>query len=127
MDNLATSYAAAGQNDRALKLIEETLALRKAKLGPDHPDTLRSMNNLAISYPPPARTTGRSKLREETLALWKAKLGPDHPDTLTEHEQPRHQLCRRRPERPGARSSTRRRWRYRRRSSAPTTPTRSGA
>ena len=40
MDNLAVSYHAAGQLDRALKLFEETLALRKAKLGPDHPDTL---------------------------------------------------------------------------------------
>ena len=34
----------------ALTLREETLALQKAKLGPDHPDTLSSMNNLAISY-----------------------------------------------------------------------------
>ena len=50
MNNLANSYAAAGQHDRALKLLEETLALRKAKLGPDHPDTLTSMNNLAIGY-----------------------------------------------------------------------------
>ena len=33
----------------ALKLHEETLALRKAKLGPDHPHTLYSMGNLAHS------------------------------------------------------------------------------
>ena len=38
----------------ALKLNEETLALQKAKLGPDHPDTLRSMHNLAICYRAPA-------------------------------------------------------------------------
>ena len=42
MNNLAISYRAAGQNDRALKLLEETLALQKAKLGPDHPDTLKA-------------------------------------------------------------------------------------
>ena len=29
-----------GRTPRPLKLREETLALRKAKLGPDHPDTL---------------------------------------------------------------------------------------
>ncbi len=32
-----------------MKLREQTLALRKAKLGPDHPDTLLSMSNLAES------------------------------------------------------------------------------
>src|SRR5262249_8702820 len=65
----------------ALKLFEETLALRKAKLGPNHPETLRSMNNLAVSYARLGRLTDALKLREETLALQKAKLGPNHPDT----------------------------------------------
>ncbi len=37
MGVLATSYAAAGRNDRALKLFEESLALQKAKLGPTTP------------------------------------------------------------------------------------------
>ena len=50
MNNLAISYAALGRHAEALKLREETLALRKAKLGPDHPDTLISMNDLADSY-----------------------------------------------------------------------------
>ena len=50
MTLLSSSYAKAGQNDRALKLREEVLALRKAKLGPDHRDTLISMTNLANSY-----------------------------------------------------------------------------
>ena len=85
MNNLAVSYAAVGRLAEALKLHEETLALRKAKLGPDHPDTLASMNNLANSY------AGR------------------------------------RPARRGPASSARRRWRCRRPSSAPTTPTRSAA
>ena len=40
-------YREAGKLDKALPLFEETLALMKAKLGPDHPDTLMSMNNLA--------------------------------------------------------------------------------
>jgi eukaryotic-like serine/threonine-protein kinase len=51
-------------------------------LGPDHPDTLRSMHNLANSYATLGRHADALKLREETLALMKAKLGPDHPDTL---------------------------------------------
>src|SRR5262249_54020857 len=60
----------------------QTLALRKAKLGPDHPDTLSSMMGLAASYSALCRHTDALKLREQTLALRKAKLGPDHPDTL---------------------------------------------
>ena len=79
MNNLAASYADAGQYDRAIKLHEETLALRRAKLGPDHPDTLRSMSILAESYADAGQTDRAMKLYEETLALQKAKLGPDHP------------------------------------------------
>src|SRR5262249_44096841 len=50
MYGLASSYAALGRHAEALKLHEEALGLKKAKLGPDHPDTLRSMNSLANSY-----------------------------------------------------------------------------
>jgi tetratricopeptide (TPR) repeat protein len=82
MNNLANSYANLGRNAEALKLREETLALRKGKLGLDHPSTLMSMNNLAASYYEVGRLTDALKLGEETLALRKAKLGPSHPDTL---------------------------------------------
>jgi hypothetical protein len=82
MNNLANSYAALRRHADALKLDEETLALRKAKLGPQHPDTLLSMDNLAISYADLGRHADALKLHEETEALRKAKLGPDHPDTL---------------------------------------------
>jgi tetratricopeptide (TPR) repeat protein len=82
MHRLADSYEALGMYVDALKLREETLALRKAKLGPDDPDTLRSMNSLANSYYFLGRQAEALKLREETLALMKAKLGPNDPDTL---------------------------------------------
>ena len=42
MNNLAISYAVLGRQAEALKLREETCRC-KAKLGPDHPDTLWSM------------------------------------------------------------------------------------
>jgi hypothetical protein len=48
-------YRDAGRWPDALPLLEETLKLRKAKLGPDHPDTLISMNNLAGGYQSYAR------------------------------------------------------------------------
>ena len=42
MNNLADGYQAAGKSTGRCRCYEETLALRKAKLGPDHPDTLRA-------------------------------------------------------------------------------------
>jgi tetratricopeptide (TPR) repeat protein len=82
MNNLANSYDVLGRYADALKLREDTLALRKVKLGPDHPDTLQSMGSLANSYAALGRHADALKLYEDTLALQKAKLGPDHPDTL---------------------------------------------
>jgi eukaryotic-like serine/threonine-protein kinase len=82
MHNLANSCEVLGRSADALKLREETLALRRAKLGPDDPDTLMSMSTLANSYAVLGRHAEALELREETLALHKAKLGPDHPDTL---------------------------------------------
>jgi tetratricopeptide (TPR) repeat protein len=82
MGNLALGYRAAGKLDRALPLLEETLKLRKAKLGPDHPDTLRSMGNLAAGYGSARQLDKSVPLFEETLKLQERKLGRQHPDTL---------------------------------------------
>src|SRR5262249_32014675 len=49
-NNLAMAYTALGRPADAVRLHEETLALRQAHLGPDDPDTLISLNNLAIGY-----------------------------------------------------------------------------
>jgi tetratricopeptide (TPR) repeat protein len=83
MNNLASAYRADGQLAKALPLYEETLAKKKAKLGPDHPDTLTSMNNLAYGYEAGGQLAKALPLYEDTLAKMKAKLGPDHPHTLT--------------------------------------------
>jgi tetratricopeptide (TPR) repeat protein len=82
MNKLANVYGDLGKRADALKLREETLALRKAKLGRDHPDTLQSMNNLAASYFGLGRTADAVKICEEVLAVRKEKLGADHQDTL---------------------------------------------
>ena len=124
MNNLANSYADLGRHAEALKLHEETLALQKAKLGPDHPDTLKSMNNLAISYSALGRHAEALKLREETLTLHESQARPRPPRHAHEHEQPGRQLLRRSAGTPRPSSSARRRWRFRKPSSAPTTPTR---
>jgi len=82
MMGLANSYAGLGRHKDALKLHEETLALRQTRLGPSHRDTLTSMNNVASSYDAVGRRGDALELREKTLALRQTSLGPDHPDTL---------------------------------------------
>ena len=66
-NDLADSYAALGRDGQALKLREETLALRQAKLGPEHPLTLRSMSNLATSY---ARWAGTARRQSSGRRRW---------------------------------------------------------
>src|SRR5688572_17266145 len=47
MSNLAAAYLHAGWFDKALPLYEEALKRMTAKLGPEHPWTLTSLDNLA--------------------------------------------------------------------------------
>ena len=68
--------------NQAIKLYESALQLMKTKLGPDHPDTLLTMERLAYSHAATGRYKQALKLREELLQLRKAKFGPDHLDTL---------------------------------------------
>jgi eukaryotic-like serine/threonine-protein kinase len=82
MTNLAATQGDLGRHAEALKLREEILASRKARLGPRHPDTLLSMHALGLGYYAMGRHAEALRLFEETLALRKAKLGPHHPDTL---------------------------------------------
>jgi hypothetical protein len=49
-DRIGHCYNTLGQYVAAEPLFKETLQLRKKVLGPEHPDTLTSMNNLAALY-----------------------------------------------------------------------------
>jgi tetratricopeptide (TPR) repeat protein len=61
---------------------KEMLALRTAKLGPDHPDTLSTRLNLAGLYSSLKKFDLSIPLFDETLKLNKAKFGPDSLSTL---------------------------------------------
>ena len=80
--SLGTSFLYLGKAQIAAEQFQAACALCAKHRGPDHPDTLASMNNLAKSYSDLGRHADALKLREETLTLMKAKLGPDHPSTL---------------------------------------------
>jgi hypothetical protein len=47
---LLNGYLAAGRLDKALPLLDETLRRSKARLGPDHPDTVTCLGNLAKAF-----------------------------------------------------------------------------
>jgi serine/threonine protein kinase/tetratricopeptide (TPR) repeat protein len=79
---LGQSFYDLGDDRKAAEQEEAAFTLFSRHLGPDHPDTLMSMNHLATSYGDLGRYDEALRLREETLALRKAKLGPNHPDTL---------------------------------------------
>ena len=62
--------------------------LRKAKLGPDHPDTLTSMNNLATGYQAAGKLDLALPLFEETLEAHEGQARPRPSRHAHQHEQP---------------------------------------
>ena len=65
-----------------IPFFEETLKLMKAKLGPDHPDTLFTMYNLAVAYWQAKQLDKSIPMFEDMLRLQEAKVGRQHPETL---------------------------------------------
>src|SRR5262249_45298548 len=79
---LGRSFLYLGEARIAAQQNEAARAIYTKQLGPEHPDTLRSMYNLANSYAELGRHADALKLHEQTLALQKARLGLEHRDTL---------------------------------------------
>ncbi len=81
---LGDSFRFLGDNKIAAAQYARARALYTAQLGPDHVDTLRSINNLANALSDLGSNFYEEalKLREETLARRRATLGPDHVETL---------------------------------------------
>src|SRR5439155_25916172 len=50
--------------------------------GPDHPNTLATLNNLGRAYRAAGRVADAIRLHEEVRDVRVRKLGADHPDTL---------------------------------------------
>jgi serine/threonine protein kinase/tetratricopeptide (TPR) repeat protein len=79
---LGSTFYFLGEYLRAAEQYDQARALYTRYGGPDHPNTLQSMNSLAISYFALNRHAEALKLFEETLAARKRVLPTDHPDTL---------------------------------------------
>ena len=76
------AYRSVGEYPQAQKHLERSLALRSAKLGTAHADTLESMQDLAGLHTILGDHAKAELLYEQVLAVRRAALGVDHPDTL---------------------------------------------
>ncbi|KAJ7904907.1 hypothetical protein B0H13DRAFT_1881496 [Mycena leptocephala] len=83
MANLAGSYKALGQLNKAAELEAMVLEKRKLLLGEEHPDTLSAMANLAVSYRKLGQLKEAAELEAVVFEKRKLLLGEEHPDTLS--------------------------------------------
>jgi tetratricopeptide (TPR) repeat protein len=82
MNNLGLAYLSNKEISQAIIQFEETLELRKRRLGETHPSTLTSMNNLALAYLREGNIDQARPIFQQTYQLREALLGVDHPNTL---------------------------------------------
>ena len=80
--SFASFYHSQGRYTEAEQLYGRALAGSEKQLGPDHPETLRTVHNLAIVYQAQGRYTEAEQLYGRALAGNEKLLGPDHPETL---------------------------------------------
>jgi tetratricopeptide (TPR) repeat protein len=71
-----------GQFWEAEPLWNSVLAICERVLGPEHPDTLSSLNSLAELYRNQGKYELAAPLFQRALATYERVLGPEHPDTL---------------------------------------------
>jgi serine/threonine protein kinase/tetratricopeptide (TPR) repeat protein len=79
---LGISFSQLGEDRIAADQCDAARSLYTRHLGPDHPDTLRSVSRLAACYTMLGRLEEALQLLEETLARQKVRPGPHHAQTL---------------------------------------------
>ncbi len=82
LQTIGNTYRGIGEYQPAIDFLKRSEALCRQHLGPEHLDTLSSMNDLGEAYWMAGKLDLAAPLFEETLKLRKVKLGPEHPDTL---------------------------------------------
>ena len=82
LDNLAGLYQAQGRYGEAEPLFKRALEVNERVLGPEHPDTLTSVNNLAALYLVQGRYGEAEPLYKRVIEASERVLGKEHPHTL---------------------------------------------
>jgi len=83
LDRAARYLSSRSAYSQARQLLLDALAIREGMLGPEHPDTARSLNSLAIVLMAQGDFAEARPLCERALAINEKMLGPEHPDTAT--------------------------------------------
>jgi tetratricopeptide (TPR) repeat protein len=81
--HLAGLYRDMGRYTKAEPLFRQSLKIKEAKLGKDHPDVAKSVENLAILYVDMGQYAKVEPLHRRSLKICEAKLGKDHPEVAT--------------------------------------------
>jgi eukaryotic-like serine/threonine-protein kinase len=75
-------YENLGLYPHSQALLQQSLEIRQRLLGPENPDTLRSMHSLAWVLERQGRYQEAEKLDRQAIAAEQRVLGPEHPNTL---------------------------------------------
>ena len=78
--NLASTYSDQGRPEA---LRAQILEIHKRVLGPEHPDTLTSMNNLSVTYKHHGRWKEAEELDIQVIETRKRVLRLEHLNSLT--------------------------------------------
>ena len=82
MQVMGIVYERLGLYPRAQVLQQQSMEIRQRVLGPEHPDTLTSMNDLATDLDDSGHYAEAEKLERKALDISRRVLGSEHPDTL---------------------------------------------
>ncbi len=79
---LAATYSALGLNEQSLERSQRALELRRKHLGPEHTDTLRTLNSQAITYWNLGRNKESGDILLAAIPLFERVFGPEDSATL---------------------------------------------
>ncbi len=82
MDVMGNVYKSLGLYSKSESLLRRAIAIRTQALGPDHPDTLKSMYDLADVLMEDSKYSEAEKLTRETMDVRRRRLGAQNHDTL---------------------------------------------
>jgi serine/threonine protein kinase/tetratricopeptide (TPR) repeat protein len=83
LQTVGDAYRGIGEYEKSIDHMLRARDLRQRHLGPDHPDTLSTLNNLGDAYMDAGKPTEAIAVLEPVRDKRVAQLGDDHPDTLT--------------------------------------------
>ncbi len=82
MSVMGDVYDNLGLYSQAQVLQQKTIEIRRRSLGPESPETLKSISALAVTLNGQGHYADAEALQRQTLDVQKRVLGPEHPDTL---------------------------------------------